>query len=101
MNNLGNSFKFCNSFLWKFLSKYKCGKISRVDNTINNRVTIMIMINLNTTNSMIMTIIMTTAVTIILYQIETEPIVINQNSPISKVKIAIRTIRNFLKSQNK
>ena len=56
-----------------------------------------IMINLSTTSSRIMTIIMTT-VTIILYQ--RKPTIINRNKLLTKAQIVISSNRNFRKIQN-
>ena len=56
-----------------------------------------ITINLSTTSSRIMTIIMTT-VTIILYQ--RKPTIINQNKLVTKAKIVISSNRNFKIIQN-
>ena len=55
------------------------------------------MINLSTTNMMIMMIIMK-RVTMTLYQ--TEPIVIKQNTPVTKELIEVNNKRNFKKSHN-
>mgnify|MGYP006094764279 CR=1 FL=1 len=93
----------CNHFVELQILAYKCGKINKVKViTLSNRITIIIMNkHHNTTNLKIMTIIMMKA-TIILDQIEKEPIVINlKATQITKVQIEIRTIKSLMRKPNK